>query len=92
MTRQSQHFQFYLMSRPCQCRQAAVLARIRTQKPSQVPSAVLDGAGGVGPNLRFAPYVFLFDRWWNRDLGLTHQENFGLFKLRCPAGPIDVAA
>jgi SNF2 family DNA or RNA helicase len=104
------------------------------------------GAGGVGLNLQFARYVFLFDRWWNpavedqavnrahrigaagsvtvtrmmatdtieeridqvlRDkrevfdaifsdaasrphLGLTQQEIFGLFKLRCPSGPIRV--
>ncbi len=106
------------------------------------------GAGGVGLNLQFAGYVFLFDRWWNpavedqainrahrigvagpvtvsrflvldsieeridrilqekRDLfeaifagadrpgklGLTEQEVFGLFQLKCPRGPIDVAA
>ncbi len=106
------------------------------------------GAGGVGLNLQFAEYVFLFDRWWNpavedqainrahrigaagpvtvtrflaldtieqridqilrekreifdtifsdveptRNLGLTQQEIFGLFKLRSPNGPIDVAA
>ncbi len=106
------------------------------------------GAGGVGLNLQFAPYVFLFDRWWNpavedqainrahrigvagpvtvtrflsldtieqridqvlrekreifdtifsdvephRHSGLTQQEIFGLFKLRCPTGPIDLAA
>ena len=99
------------------------------------------GAGGVGLNLQFAGYVFLFDRWWNpavedqainrahrigaagpvtvtrfltldtieeridqilqekrelfdtifsdadphRHSGLTQQEIFGLFKLRCPA-------
>jgi SNF2 family DNA or RNA helicase len=106
------------------------------------------GAGGVGLNLQFAEYVFLFDRWWNpavedqainrahrigvagpvtvtrflavetieeridqilrekrelvdaifsdvepvRNLGLTQQEIFGLFRLRCPSGPIDAAA
>ena len=105
------------------------------------------GAGGVGLNLQFAGYVFLFDRWWNpavedqainrahrigaagpvivtplvtlatieeridqvlrekrelfdtifsdvapRNLGLTQAEIFGLFQLRCPAGPIDAAA
>ena len=106
------------------------------------------GAGGVGLNLQFAEYVFLFDRWWNpavedqavnrahrigaagpvtvtrfialstieeridqilrekraifdaifddvepaSSLGLSQQEIFGLFKLRCPHGPIDVAA
>ena len=99
------------------------------------------GAGGVGLNLQFANYVFLFDRWWNpavedqainrahrigvdgpvgvtrflmidtieeridailrekrelfdiifsgaedrRKLGLTQEELFGLFKLKCPA-------
>jgi SNF2 family DNA or RNA helicase len=106
------------------------------------------GAGGVGLNLQFAGYVFLFDRWWNpavedqainrahrigaagpvtvcrfltldtieqrinqileekREIfdtifsdtaphlhsGLTQQEIFSLFKLRCPQGPIDLAA
>jgi SNF2 family DNA or RNA helicase len=106
------------------------------------------GAGGVGLNLQFSEYVFLFDRWWNpavedqavnrahrigaagpvtvtrfiatgtiearidqilrekreifdtifndveptRNLGLTQSEIFGLLKLRCPSGPIDVAA
>lgn len=106
------------------------------------------GAGGVGLNLQFAEYVFLFDRWWNpavedqainrahrigvagpvtvtrfmtlatieerinqvleekrelfdtifsdahapRNLGLTQQEIFGLFRLKCPHGPIDLAA
>ncbi|MCC6127219.1 MAG: DEAD/DEAH box helicase [Pirellulales bacterium] len=106
------------------------------------------GAGGVGLNLQFANYVFLFDRWWNpavedqainrahrigvdgpvhvtrfvttdsieeridrilqekrelfdiifsdaetpRKLGLTHEELFGLFRLKCPTLPIDVAA
>jgi SNF2 family DNA or RNA helicase len=106
------------------------------------------GAGGVGLNLQFANYVFLFDRWWNpavedqainrahrigvtgtvtvtrflmldtieqridhilqekrelfdtifsgaeahQKLGLTQQELFGLFRLKSPGGPIDVAA
>lgn len=106
------------------------------------------GAGGVGLNLQFAGYVFLFDRWWNpaiedqainrahrigaagpvtvtrflaantieqridqilqekrelfdtifsdtaprENLGLTQAEIFGLFRLKCPSGPIDVAA
>ncbi len=106
------------------------------------------GAGGVGLNLQFANYVFLFDRWWNpavedqainrahrigvagpvtvtrflmldtieeridrilqekrelfdtifsgaegaAELGLTQEELFGLFQLKCPAGPIDLAA
>ena len=106
------------------------------------------GAGGVGLNLQFAEYVFLFDRWWNpavedqainrahrigaagpvtvtrfltlstieqrihqvleekrelfdtifsgaephKHLGLTQQEIFGLFQLRCPHGPLNAAA
>ncbi len=106
------------------------------------------GAGGVGLNLQFAGYVFLFDRWWNpavedqainrahrigvagpvtvtrflmldtieeridrileekrelfdtifsgaerhRKLGLTQQELFGLFDLKCPDGPVKFAA
>jgi SNF2 family DNA or RNA helicase len=106
------------------------------------------GAGGVGLNLQFASYVFLFDRWWNpavedqainrahrlgsagpvtvtrflspgtieeridqvlqekreifdtifsgaqprRNLGLTREEIFGLFDLKCPGGSIDLAA
>ena len=106
------------------------------------------GAGGVGLNLQFAQYVFLFDRWWNpavedqainrahrigvvapvtvtrfltvetieeridrilqekrelfqtifsgaeghRKMGLTQEELFGLFDLKCPGGPIDLAA
>ena len=105
------------------------------------------GTGGVGLNLQFAGYVFLFDRWWNpavedqavnrahrigaagpvtvtrfltlstieeridqilrdkRELfdtvfsdvahhstGLSQSEIFGLFRLRSPHGPIDMAA
>ena len=106
------------------------------------------GAGGVGLNLQFVNYVYLFDRWWNpavedqainrahrigvdgpvnvtrfltvdtieeridailnekrelfdavfsgaedrRKLGLTQEELFGLFELKCPAGRIDLAA
>jgi SNF2 family DNA or RNA helicase len=106
------------------------------------------GAGGVGLNLQFARYVFLFDRWWNpavedqainrvhrigaagpvtvtrflalatieerinqvleekreifdtifsgaephKHCGLTRQEIFGLFQLKTPAGPLDLAA
>jgi SNF2 family DNA or RNA helicase len=116
--------------------------------PTQHVLLLSYGAGGVGLNLQFAEYVFLFDRWWNpavedqainrahrigvagpvtvtrflavatieeridqvlrekreifetifsdvepsRHVGLTEQEIFGLFKLRSPHGPIDVAA
>lgn len=104
------------------------------------------GAGGVGLNLQFSNYVFLFDRWWNpavedqainrahrigvdgpvtvtrfltlgtieerinqvleekrelfdtiftdaatpKTVGLSQQEIFGLFNLRCPQGKIEV--
>jgi SNF2 family DNA or RNA helicase len=106
------------------------------------------GAGGVGLNLQFASYVFLYDRWWNpavedqainrahrigaagpvtvtrfitlgtieerinrvleekrelfntifsdteghRKLGLTQNELFGLFDLKCPGGTIKLVA
>lgn len=106
------------------------------------------GAGGVGLNLQFCTYVFLFDRWWNpavedqainrahrigaagpvtvsrflaletieqrideilqqkrelfetifsssgprENLGLSREEIFGLFRLRSPHGPINLAA
>lgn len=109
------------------------------------------GAGGVGLNLQFSEYVFLYDRWWNpaiedqainrahrigaagpvtvtrflaantieerinqileekREIfdsifndslvgdqpqrsGLTQAEIFGLFELKCPNGPLNLAA
>jgi SNF2 family DNA or RNA helicase len=118
------------------------------EDPSRHVILMSYGAGGVGLNLQFANYVFLFDRWWNpavedqainrahrigvdgpvhvtrfvttdsieeridrilqekrelfdtifsdadtpRKLGLTHEELFGLFHLKCPTQPIDVAA
>ena len=124
-----------------------VLERFRND-PRQHVLLLSYGAGGVGLNLQFAEYVFLFDRWWNpavedqainrahrigaagpvtvtrfvaldtieqridqilrekraifdmilsdvepnQSTGLTQQEIFGLFKLRCPGGPIDSAA
>ncbi len=126
----------------------AVLAQFRDD-PRRNVLLLSYGVGGVGLNLQFAQYVFLFDRWWNpavedqainrahrigvaspvtvtrflaletieqridqilrekREIfdaifddvepthhtaGLTQQEIFGLFKLRSPSGPIDVAA
>ena len=118
------------------------------QDPSKHVLLMSYGAGGVGLNLQFVNYVFLFDRWWNpavedqainrahrigvdgpvtvmrylmldtieeridrilqekrdlfdiifsgaegrRKLGLTQEELFGLFRLKCPSEPIDVAA
>ncbi len=114
-----------------------VIRRFREDKSSHV-ILMSYGAGGVGLNLQFTNYVFLFDRWWNpavedqainrahrigvdgpvyvtryvstntieeridrvlqekrelfetifsdttkpRKLGLTHDELFGLFKLK----------
>lgn len=128
-------------------RRDAVIRRFREDAASRV-LLISYGAGGVGLNLQFASYVFLFDRWWNpavedqainrahrigvhgpvtvsrflmldtieeridrilqekrelfelifsgadahRKLGLTQQELFGLFKLECPDGPIDLVA
>jgi SNF2 family DNA or RNA helicase len=130
-----------------QRRRDAVLQRFREDSDKHV-LLMSYGAGGVGLNLQFVNYVFLFDRWWNpavedqainrahrigvdgpvsvtrflmldtieeridrilqekrelfdiifsgaegrRKLGLTQEELFGLFQLRCPAGPIDLAA
>jgi SNF2 family DNA or RNA helicase len=128
-------------------RRDAVIRQFRESRDAHV-LLMSYGAGGVGLNLQFANYVFLFDRWWNpavedqainrahrigltgpvtvtrflmlqtieeridrilqekRDLfdtifsgaagpqklGLTQRELFGLFQLKSPAGPIDVAA
>lgn len=130
-----------------QGRRDAVIQRFR-EDPDRHVILMSYGAGGVGLNLQFVNYVFLFDRWWNpavedqainrahrigvdgpvtvtrflmldtieeridrvlqekrelfdiifsgaegrRKLGLTQEELFGLFRLKCPAGPINVAA
>jgi SNF2 family DNA or RNA helicase len=123
-----------------------VISRFRDD-PKRHVLLISYGAGGVGLNLQFAGYVFLFDRWWNpavedqainrahrigaagpvtvtrfltlstieeridqvlrekrelfdtifsdvggRPSGLSQSEIFGLFRLRCPHGPIDMAA
>jgi SNF2 family DNA or RNA helicase len=128
-------------------RRDAVIRRFRDDPKAHV-ILMSYGAGGVGLNLQFANYVFLFDRWWNpavedqainrahrigvsgpvtvtrflaletieeridrvlqekRELfemifsgaegpdkfGLTQQELFGLFHLKCPGGAADRAA
>jgi SNF2 family DNA or RNA helicase len=45
-------------------RRDAAIARFRDD-PSCHVMLMTYGAGGVGLNLQFASYVFLFDRWWN---------------------------
>jgi SNF2 family DNA or RNA helicase len=45
-------------------RREAVLERFRDDGECRV-MLMTYGAGGVGLNLQFANYVFLFDRWWN---------------------------
>ncbi len=128
-------------------RRDAVIRRFREDDRKHL-LLISYGAGGVGLNLQFADYVFLFDRWWNPavedqainrahrigvsgpvtvtrflvlnsieerierileqkrelfeaifsgaeahcKLGLTQHELFGLFELKCPGGPIDLAA
>jgi SNF2 family DNA or RNA helicase len=42
----------------------AVIEQFRDD-PSRHVLLMSYGAGGVGLNLQFAGYVFLFDRWWN---------------------------
>ncbi len=128
-------------------RRDAVISQFR-EDPNRHVLLISYGAGGVGLNLQFVDYVFLFDRWWNpavedqainrahrigvtgpvtvtrflmletieeridrilqekrelfetifsgtqahRKLGLSGEELFGLFDLKCPSGPIDLAA
>ena len=45
-------------------RRDAVIAPFREDRGRHV-LLMSYGAGGVGLNLQFANYVFLFDRWWN---------------------------
>jgi SNF2 family DNA or RNA helicase len=45
-------------------RREAAIERFRDDPDCHV-MLMTYGAGGVGLNLQFASYVFLFDRWWN---------------------------
>ncbi|HEV3023166.1 MAG TPA: DEAD/DEAH box helicase [Pirellulales bacterium] len=45
-------------------RRDEVLAEFK-ESPARPVLLISYGAGSVGLNLQFAPYVFLFDRWWN---------------------------
>jgi SNF2 family DNA or RNA helicase len=55
--------------------------------PSRHAMLISYGAGGVGLNLQFAEYVFLFDRWWNpaiEDQAINRAHRIGA------AGPVTV--
>jgi len=63
-----------------------VLARFRDD-PDRHVLLMSYGAGGVGLNLQFAGYVFLFDRWWNpavEDQAINRAHRIGA------AGPVTV--
>ncbi|HLA83800.1 MAG TPA: DEAD/DEAH box helicase [Thermoguttaceae bacterium] len=63
-----------------------VLQRFR-EDPGAHVLLVSYGAGGVGLNLQFASYVFLFDRWWNpavEDQAINRVHRIG------SAGPVTV--
>jgi SNF2 family DNA or RNA helicase len=45
-------------------RRDAILEQFRAERKHRV-LLMTYGAGGVGLNLQFCSYVFLFDRWWN---------------------------
>ncbi len=63
-----------------------VLARFKEDPASHV-LLISYGAGGVGLNLQFAGYVFLFDRWWNpavEDQAINRAHRIGA------AGPVTV--
>jgi SNF2 family DNA or RNA helicase len=64
----------------------AVLGRFRDDAGRQL-LLISYGAGGVGLNLQFASYVFLFDRWWNpavEDQAINRAHRIGA------AGPVTV--
>jgi len=58
------------------------------QSPDRPLLLLSYGAGGVGLNLQFASYVFLFDRWWNpaiEDQAINRAHRIGA------AGPVTVS-
>jgi len=64
----------------------AVLREFR-ESPDRHVMLMSYGAGGVGLNLQFAGYVFLFDRWWNpavEDQAINRAHRIGA------AGPVTV--
>ena len=65
----------------------AILARFRDDRRCSV-LLISYGAGGVGLNLQFCNYVFLFDRWWNpavEDQAINRAHRIGA------AGPVTVS-
>ena len=67
-------------------RRDAVISRFR-EAPDRHVLLISYGAGGVGLNLQFADYVFLFDRWWNpavEDQAVNRAHRIGV------AGPVTV--
>ena len=64
----------------------AVIRRFREDADAHV-ILMSYGAGGVGLNLQFANYVFLFDRWWNpavEDQAINRAHRIGV------SGPVTV--
>ncbi len=67
-------------------RREAVIRRFREDRDRRV-LLISYGAGGVGLNLQFANYVFLFDRWWNpavEDQAINRAHRIGV------EGPVSV--
>jgi SNF2 family DNA or RNA helicase len=63
-----------------------VIERFRSERDSTV-LLLSYGAGGVGLNLQFSEYVFLYDRWWNpavEDQAVNRAHRIG------GAGPVTV--
>lgn len=64
-----------------------IISRFR-EDPDRHVILMSYGAGGVGLNLQFASYVFLFDRWWNpavEDQAINRAHRIGA------AGPVTVS-
>ncbi len=70
-----------------QSQRERVIERFREDRRSRV-ILMSYGAGGVGLNLQFCEYVFLFDRWWNpavEDQAINRAHRIGA------AGPVTIS-
>lgn len=70
-----------------QTQRERVIERFREDRRSRV-ILMSYGAGGVGLNLQFCEYVFLFDRWWNpavEDQAINRAHRIGA------AGPVTIS-